>query len=45
MPDWELNSQPSGAWDDAPTNWPTWPEQKLLFFKNFVSTTNITDSE
>ena len=23
--DWELNTQPFGAGDDAPTNWATWP--------------------
>ena len=26
-PDQELNPQPFGVWEDAPTNWATWPEQ------------------
>ena len=24
-PDWDLNMQPFGVWDDAPTSWTTWP--------------------
>ena len=27
-PDWRLNPQPFGVWEDAPTNWSTWPGPK-----------------
>ena len=30
-PDWELNPQPFGEWDDALRNWSTWPELKHFF--------------
>ena len=32
-PDWELNPQSFGAWDDAPTSWTTW-RGLLCFYLN-----------
>ena len=30
-PDWGLNPQPFGIWDDVPTNWATLPGLELIF--------------
>ena len=35
-PDQESNLQPFGIWDNAPTNWATWPGQKLFFIKKYM---------
>ena len=32
-PDWELILWPFSVWDNAPTNWATWPEPQLSTFK------------
>ena len=29
-PDWELNLQPFGVWDDVPTNWATRPGHNTI---------------
>ena len=40
-PDWELNPQPLGEWDDAPTNWAPWPGLRKYFWKyNFNHSLN-----
>ena len=32
-PDWNLNLQPFGVWDDAPTIWAIWPRPYLLYWQ------------
>ena len=34
-PDWESNPQTFGVWDDAPTNWATWPRYLSLSFNTY----------
>ena len=35
-PDWELNLQPFGVWNNAPINWTTWQGQKQILFLNLT---------
>ena len=37
-PEWKLNSQPFGVWDNGPTNWAIWPGL-LHSFKNIPTLT------